>query len=197
MDGRRAQGEVRTSGSSLTFRCWHCQCLVPDGQLRQRVVDTSPSRGTHEVTRETVSVLSHYELVNLCDACAMKLTAQARARQEAHARREVWWQQLGFGFCFIAMMLFVGHPLPHSLVLAWILSRLRVLGLAVVLMVVVFLGEYLVGLQPHRLHRRIRIPWDAVISGVLLWGLVHTETLQRWWRWLIRKPLRSQHNSPA
>jgi hypothetical protein len=85
------------------------------------------------------------------------------------------------------MMLLVRQPWHYSILLAWILDRLRMLGPAVLLMGLVFLGEYLVGLRPLRFHRRIRIPWQIIISMAILWGVCHTHTLQRLMSWLGRR----------
>jgi hypothetical protein len=184
------------SGKPLpSLRCWRCQCVTPKDLLRQRVVDTSSSRGTHVVTNDYVSVAGLYEIVNLCDACAEEFTTRKKAKLDARALRESWWGRLALGACFVGMLLLVRQPLPHSIALAWILDRLRMLGPAVLLMGVVFLGEYLMGLRPDRFHRRIRVPWMIIISGAILWGICHMHTVQRVLGWLGRK--RSSTAAPS
>jgi hypothetical protein len=161
--------------------------MVPDTLLRRRVVNTSSSRGTHLVLDESVAITSLYEVVNLCPACAEELKARKQAKFDARALREAWWGRLALGACFVGMMMFINQPIPLAIALAWILDRLRVLGLAVALMGLVFVGEYLVGLRPYRYLRRLRLPWFAIIGGVMIWGVIHARTLQRLWRWLMRK----------
>lgn len=175
-----------------TLRCWRCQCIIPKDLLRQRVVSTSSSRGTHVVADAKVSIGGFYEIVNLCSACAEEFTTRKKAKFDARVLRESWGGRLALGACFVGMLLFVRQPLIYSILLAIILDRLRVLGSAVLLMGVVFLGEYLVGLRPQRFHRRIRLPWQVIISGALLWGTYHTHTVQR-----VLERLGRKHSSPS
>jgi hypothetical protein len=172
---------------SSPLLCWRCQCVIPKDFLRQRVVSTSSSRGTHVVVDAKVSIAGFYEIVNLCSTCAEEFTTRKKAKLDARALRESWWGRLVLGACFVAMLSSIRQPLTYSILLVFILDRLRVLGPAVLLMGIVFLGEYLVGLRPHRFHRRIRIPWQIIISMTLLWGVYHTPTLQRIFSWMGRR----------
>lgn len=174
-------------GGFSSPQCWRCKCTVPYDQLRRRVVDTSASRGVHVVSGDFVSVLNRYEIVNLCSSCAAALTAEKQALLEVRGLREAWWGRLGLGACFVGMLLFVRQPPLLILALTWLLDRLRVLGLAVLLMGAVFLAEYLMGLEPFRFRRRIRIPWFVVINGVILWGIWRTNLVQKSFAWLVRK----------
>lgn len=186
---------------SPSLRCWRCQCIIPKDLLRQRVVSTSSSRGTHVVVDAKVSVAGFYEIVNLCNICAEEFTTRKKAKLDARALRESWWGRLALGACFVGMLLFIRQPLTYSILLALILDRLRVLGLVVLLMGVVLLGEYLVGLRPHRFHRRVRIPWQVIISVTMLWGIYHVPTVQRLGGWFVRKcsstAVASPHNSES
>lgn len=179
LDGEHALGELYSGGMRSSLRCWRCQSLIPPDLLRQRVVNTSSSRGTHVVTNDYVAVAGRYEIVNLCDTCAEEFTARKKAKVDARVLRESWCGRLALGACFVGMMLCIRQPLLLSLGLALILDRLRMLGPVVLLMGVVFLGEYLLGLRPQRFHRRLRLPWQVIISGALLWGTYHTHTVQR------------------
>jgi hypothetical protein len=187
MDERQLPEKFHPSSGFSSPQCWRCKCTVPYDQLRRRVVNTSASRGVHIVSGDSVSVLNRYEIVNLCSPCAAALTAEKQERLDARGLRETWWGRLGFGACFVGMLLFVRQPPLLILALTWLLDRLRVLGLAVLLMGAVFLAEYLMGLEPFRFRRRIRIPWFAVINGVILWGIWRTNLLQKSFAWLVRK----------
>lgn len=187
LNDEQVQGEFYSGEPFSPLRCWRCQCLIPKESLRQRVVNTSSSRGTHVVTDEYVAVAGLYEMVNLCRTCAEEFTIRKKAKVDARVLRESWWGRLALGACFVGMMLCIRQPLLLSLGLAWILDRLRMLGPVVLLMAVVFLGEYLIGLRPQRFHRRIRIPWQVIISGAILWGIYHLPTVQHVLSWLGRK----------
>jgi hypothetical protein len=150
-------------------------------------VNTSASPEAHAAANGKAPVAETYELVNLCSACADDFTARKKAKLDARALRESWWGRIGLGVCFVGMMLLVRQPWHYSILLAWILDRLRMLGPAVLLMGLVFLGEYLVGLQPLRFHRRIRIPWQIIIAATMLWGIHHTHTFQQLVNWLGRR----------
>ncbi|MGE0681806.1 MAG: hypothetical protein AB7P69_13025 [Candidatus Binatia bacterium] len=187
MDERQVREHPHSPSGFSPPQCWRCKCIVPYEQLRRRVVNTSASRGVHVVSGDFVSVLNRYEIVNLCSVRAAALTAEKRARLDARGLREAWWGRLGFGACFVGMLLFVRQPPLLILALTWLLDRLRVLGIAVLLMGGVFLAEYLMGLEPFRFRRRIRIPWFAVINGVILWGIWRTNLLQKSFAWFVRK----------
>jgi hypothetical protein len=187
MDERQLPEKFHPSSGFSSLRCWRCKCTVPHEQLRRRVVNTSASRGVHEVSRDFVSVLNRYEIVDLCSPCADTLTTEKQKLLDARGRLEAWLGRLGLGACFVGMLLFVRQPPLLILALTWLLDRLRVLGLAVLLMGAVFLAEYLMGLEPFRFRRRIRIPWFVVVNGVMLWGIWRTQLLQKSFAWLVRK----------
>lgn len=186
-DERQLPATLRPPSGFSPLQCWRCKSTVPYEYLRRRVVNTSASRGVYEVSKGFVSVLNRYEIVNLCSACADALTAEKQALVDTRGRLEAWWGRLGLGMCFVGMLLFVRQPPLLILALTWLLDRLRVLGVAVLLMIGVFLAEYLIGLQPFRYHRRIRIPWFVVINGVILWGIWRTNLLQKASAWLLGK----------
>lgn len=186
-DERQVQETPHFPRGFSSPQCWRCKRLVPDDQLRRRVVNTSASRGVHLISGDSVSVLARYEIVTLCSSCAAALTEEKQALLNARSLRESLWGRLGFGACFVGMLLFVRQPPLLIFALTWLLDRLRVLGLAVILMGGVFLAEYLMGLEPFRYRRRIRIPWFAVINGVILWGIWHSHLLQKSFAWLVRR----------
>ncbi len=147
-------------------QCWQCRCVVPNGLVRRRVVNTGHSSGTLLGTGAAYARLRSYETVSLCGVCDDAMRRAEQARRGFIGR----WFGIGVG-TFLLSLSAIPSAIGFGVMVT--LSRFRCVGRAVLVLYVLGMTVSMANLQPDRHPARVVIPWALVTGGLLGW--------QVWW----------------
>jgi hypothetical protein len=153
--------------------CWRCGRAVPNGFVRRRVVQTGSGHGTSYGTTLHVTDAAYFQPVSLCPRCDDEIAEEEAERERTTEARRRWWWRVGLG-TWLAIGLTIAHvPIPVSLLIAWVLTRMGMVGRAVLTLHAVAILAKERGWEPERDPTSVLILWGTTTSALAVWKYRH------------------------